>query len=149
MYKRILVPTDGSETATLGLKEAIRLAQVHAGQIRVLHVVDEFAAAVPDIYGPVLEQLGEQLRKVGHTALTTARAMVDNAGVKVDTKLVEAFGGPAGEHIIKEAQDWPADVIVCGTHGRRGVRRIVMGSDAEFIVRRSPVPILLVRAQQT
>jgi nucleotide-binding universal stress UspA family protein len=149
MYKRILVPTDGSETATLGLKEAIRLAQVHGGQIRVIHVVDELAAALPNVYGPVLEQLGEQLRKAGTTALATARAMVDNAGVKIETRLVEAFGGPAGEHIIREAKDWPADVIVCGTHGRRGVRRIVMGSDAEFIVRRSPVPILLVRAEQT
>ena len=50
---------------------------------------------------------------------------------------------------MKEAQAWPADVIVCGTHGRRGIRRIVMGSDAEYIVRHSPVPVLLVRRSES
>jgi nucleotide-binding universal stress UspA family protein len=55
------------------------------------------------------------------------------------------MGTPAGEVIIKAAKEWPADVIVCGTHGRRGLRRIVMGSDAEHIVRTSSVPVLLVR----
>ena len=73
--------------------------------------------------------------------------MAREAGITVDTQLVEAFGGRAGEHILQAAQEWPADIIVCGTHGRRGLRRIVLGSDAEYLVRRSPVPILLVRAE--
>ena len=51
--------------------------------------------------------------------------------------------------MIQHAKQWPADLIVCGTHGRRGIRRIVRGSDSEFIVRHSSVPVLLVRAQPT
>jgi nucleotide-binding universal stress UspA family protein len=67
------------------------------------------------------------------------------AGIEVDTVLVEAMGGQAGTDIVKQAMEWPADLIVCGTHGRRGVRRLVLGSDAEYIVRHTPVPVLLVR----
>jgi nucleotide-binding universal stress UspA family protein len=55
------------------------------------------------------------------------------------------MGRPAGELVIIAAKEWSADLIVCGTHGRRGLRRIVMGSDAEYIVRHAPVPILLIR----
>jgi len=76
-----------------------------------------------------------------HEAITAVR----DAGITVDSRLIEALGSEAGETIVKEAVSWPADLIVCGTHGRRGVRRILMGSDAEYILRRSPVPVLMIR----
>ncbi|MGA7537737.1 MAG: universal stress protein [Steroidobacteraceae bacterium] len=53
-----------------------------------------------------------------------------------------------GACIVQRAREWPADLIVCGTHGRRGVRRLLLGSDAEYILRHTPVPILLVRASE-
>ena len=146
MYKRILVPTDGSETATAGLREAIKLAKEAGAQIRIIHVVDELIAASPLMYGGVYQQLLDQLRANGESIIANARALADKAGIAVDAKLIEVLGTHAGEHIVEAAKEWPADLIVCGTHGRRGVGRIVMGSDAEYIVRRSPVPILLVRA---
>jgi len=65
----------------------------------------------------------------------------------VDSRLIEALGDRAGEIIVSEARDWPANLIVCGTHGRRGLKRILMGSDAENVVRNSPVPVLLIRAR--
>jgi nucleotide-binding universal stress UspA family protein len=49
---------------------------------------------------------------------------------------------------VKKAKEVDADLIVCGTHGRRGIRRMLMGSDAEYIVRRAPAPVLLVRNQE-
>ena len=70
------------------------------------------------------------------------------SGVDVDRELIETLGGSAGECIVTKATEHNADLIVCGTHGRRGVRRLLMGSDAEFIVRRAPVPVLLVRSQE-
>jgi len=146
MYKRILVPTDGSVTATAGLREAIKLAKESGGQIRVLHVVDEMPVVSTQLYGTMLDQFIAQAREAGKAITNDALAAVSEAGVPVDVKLVEALGGRSGEYIIQAAKDWGADLIVCGTHGRRGLRRIVMGSDAEFIVRRSPCPILLVRA---
>lgn len=146
MYKRILVPTDGSDAATVGLQEAIKLAKDQNAQMRIIHVVDELVIASPDLYTVMPTNLIDDLREAGQTILARARAMVQEARIDVDTQLIEAFGGRAGEHVIKVAQQWPAGLIVCGTHGRRGLRRIVLGSDAEYIVRRSPVPILLVRA---
>ncbi len=144
MYKRILVPTDGSETATSGLREAIKLAKDQSAQIRIVHIVDEFVLVSADTY-VALDNIIDDLRAAGKSALAGAQAMARDAGVPADTQLLEAFGGRAGEHILKAAQQWDADLIVCGTHGRRGLRRIVLGSDAEYLVRRTPVPILLVR----
>ena len=146
MYQRILVPTDGSETATTGLREAIKLAKVHGSRIRIFHVVDDTPVAAPQIYGMVLNQLIAQLRSAGESIVSTATELAQHAGIPVDAKMVEALSGPAGELIVQAAKDWPADLIVCGTHGRRGLRRIVMGSDAEFILRHSPVPVLVIRA---
>jgi len=146
MYKRILVPTDGSDTAICGLREAIKLAKDQTAQIRIIHIVDELVMGSSPAYAIVMDNVIADLRAAGKSILASAQSMVKDGGITVDTQLVEAFGGRAGEHILKAAQAWPADIIVCGTHGRRGLRRLVLGSDAEYLVRRAPVPILLVRA---
>jgi nucleotide-binding universal stress UspA family protein len=146
MYKKILVPTDGSDTATSGLREAIKLAKNQNAQIRIVHVVDELVMVSPSAYAVVLDNVIDDLRAAGESVLASAQTIARDAGVTVDTRLIEAFGGRAGEHILKAAQEWTADIIVCGTHGRRGLRRIVLGSDAEYLVRRTTVPLLLVRA---
>jgi nucleotide-binding universal stress UspA family protein len=146
MYKRILVPTDGSATSKAGLREAVNLAKEQGAHLRIVHVIDELPVASAQLYGTVMDQFVAQAREGGKLLAAEARAMAEEAGVPVDVKLIEALGGRTGEYVVQAATEWPADLIVCGTHGRRGLRRIVMGSDAEYIVRRSPVPILLVRA---
>lgn len=147
MYQNILVPIDGSETAGLGLHEAIQLARTLNARIRVMHVVNKTPFIAAGATPVVIEELISQLRSNGesivHEAITAARA----AGVEVDSRLIEALGDRAGEIILSEARDWPAHLIVCGTHGRRGLKRILMGSDAEYIVRHSPVPVMLIRAR--
>jgi nucleotide-binding universal stress UspA family protein len=143
MYQNILVPIDGSDTATLGLREAIKLASAGRGRIRLIHVVDErpvVSAPDGDAGGVVIAGL----RSAGVSILEEATAVTRDAGVSVDSKLVEDLGGEVGSHIVQEARTWPADLIVCGTHGRRGIRRVVLGSAAEYVVRRSSVPVLLV-----
>lgn len=145
MYKRILVPTDGSHTATLGLREAIKLAKEQGAQIRIIHVLDEMPTVSPEIYGPLYDRIIEQFRNSAGAVLTAAQTLARDAGLTVETRLVETLGGPAGEFVVKDAKEWHADLIVCGTHGRRGLRRIVLGSDAEYIVRHSTVPVLLIR----
>ena len=59
--------------------------------------------------------------------------------------MIEVIGERVGEIVVAQAKEWPADLIVCGTHGSRRLKRLLMGSDAEFIVSHSPVPVLLVR----
>jgi nucleotide-binding universal stress UspA family protein len=148
MYAKILVPIDGSETSSLGLKEAIRLAKNQGARIRLVHIVNELIVVLPDAYVNI-ERVIDELRTRGKAILDSGEAAVRSDGVEVDTTLVEAMGNQAGDQIIQQAKEWGADLIVCGTHGRRGIRRIVMGSDAEYIVRHTPVPILLVRSHPT
>lgn len=147
MYSKILVPIDGSEASTLGLSEAIRLAKNQGGTLRLFHIVNEFVMAFPYQAAFGVGQVVDGLREGGKTLLQETATKVRDAGIEVDTILEEAIGGQAGAHIVQQAKAWHADLIVMGTHGRRGIRRMVMGSDAEFVVRHTPVPVLLVRSE--
>jgi nucleotide-binding universal stress UspA family protein len=145
-YRRILVPVDGSPTATKGLREAIRLAKDSRAQLVLLHVVNEFYAfANLDGFAPGAD-LVPALREGGRRILAKAKALADREGIRAKTLMRETLGGPAADTIVRDARRQRADLIVLGTHGRRGLRRAVLGSDAEQVVRRSPVPVLLVRA---
>jgi len=144
MYQRILVPVDGSDTARRGLSEAIAIARALGASIRLVHVVTRLPLVSPALSGPAVQDLLDQLRSSGESILHDSLTAVRDAGIAVDSRLIEALGAEAGECIIEQSASWPADLIVCGTHGRRGLRRMLMGSDAEYIVRHSTVPVLLV-----
>jgi nucleotide-binding universal stress UspA family protein len=94
-------------------------------------------------------QVAESIRTIGAGLLKECETKVANAGIQVDAELLETVGNTAGECIVRNAKEVDTDLIVCGTHGRRGIRRVLMGSDAEYIVRRAPVPVLLVRNQDS
>ena len=147
MYQRILVPIDGSPTAACGLAEAIKLGQLTGAHLRLLHVVDELSFALSASQGMTLTgDVLNLLREAGAELLAQGAARVKAAGLAVDTVLKDSFEGRVSDLVIEEAGIWPADLIVLGTHGRRGVGRLFMGSDAETIVRSAPVPVLLLRA---
>jgi len=144
MYKKILVPVDGSNTASRGLQEAIGLAKDQDAVLRVIHVVDQAVLAqTPGVMmaaGDVLERLEES----GAAVLKRAVALAARAGVKADTVLLRSMAGRIADGVIREAQRWRADLIVMGTHGRRGISRMLLGSDAETVVRSATVPVMLV-----
>ena len=147
-YKKILVPVDGSAVSDRGLKEAIKLLRTtRGGRLRLLHVVPEYAAyasAEPAVdMRPILDSLRAQGRR------TLARVERRVRGARVESGLVENPGGRVADSIVKEAKRWRADLIVMGTHGRRGVKRMLLGSDAELVIRYSKVPVLLVPASRS
>jgi len=146
MYRRILVPVDGSITSNLGLSEAIRLARSLKAKLRLVHVCDELIVDPNYEGGLYAGEMQQALRDAGRHILEKAKAAVTRRGLKPETVMVETLGGHTSEHIVKQARKWRADLIVIGTHGRRGARRLVMGSDAEEVVRTSPAPVLLVRS---
>ncbi|MFY2950534.1 universal stress protein [Achromobacter ruhlandii] len=149
MYQRILVPVDGSPTSERGLQEAIRLALLTHASLRLIHVIDEMSFMLGiDVYGYAAGELLDLLRKDGTEILQQASATVRAQGVPVDSVLYENLDKTVQQRIIAEAEMWKADLIVIGTHGRRGVRRLVLGSSAEGVLRTSPVPVLLVRAPE-
>ena len=145
MYGKILVPVDGSETSTRGLSEAIKIAKVQGSQLRLVHIVNEFILDITYSAGVFPQNLIESLVKTGRSVLDAAESVAKKEGVKVDSVLIESIGGRAGELIVAQAKAWQPDLIVMGTHGRRGLARIALGSDAEQVLRLSPVPVLLVR----
>lgn len=147
-YKRILVPVDGSPPSTKGMMEAIRIAKGDRGaRVLLLHVVEEFAAlSSPEIgvdIGPVLDAM----RAGGRKTLARIERRARSTGARTETRLAENFGARVADTIVEQAKRWRADLIVMGTHGRRGVQRALVGSDAELVVRYSPVPVLLVPAR--
>jgi nucleotide-binding universal stress UspA family protein len=146
MYEKILVPIDGSETSKRGLKEAIRLAKEQGARLRCLYVVDEHILASASFAFPYVPNLIENLRESGKAILDEASRQAGESGVPVESSLRESGGRRISEAILDEARKWAASLIVMGTHGRRGLSHLALGSDAELVVRESPVPVLLVRA---
>lgn len=150
MYQRILVPVDGSPTSRAGLEEAIKLAKRLDARIRLLHVVDEMPLAVSaEGFGSISVDLLGLLREGGEQVLAQAKARVEAAGVPVDAVLLDSLKGRLSDHVSAQALAWPAELIVIGTHGRRGIGRMVLGSDAEQVLRHAPVPVLLFRLPAT
>lgn len=145
MYKRILVPIDGSRTSTHGLKEALQLANDSKARMKLLHVVDQSVLALtPEMSAA---NIVDSLITAGEKTLKGARALAARQGVKVETAMPESLSGRVADVILDEARKWRADLIVMGTHGRRGISHMLLGSDAEAVVRSSPVPVLLVRGK--
>jgi nucleotide-binding universal stress UspA family protein len=146
MYKRILAPVDGSHTSTLGLEEAVRLAKDHRAKLRIVHVVDESVLTLNLETIDLLGNLSDGFVASGKKTLKNARALAGRHGVKAEGVMYENLTGRVADFILKEAQKWRADIIVMGTHGRRGINHALLGSDAETVVKSSAVPVLLVRA---
>ncbi len=146
MYQRILVPYDGSATSQRGLAEAIRLAQLARGKLLLIHVIDELLFATGfESYAVYAADVLPAMRKSGMAMLESARTQVLAAGLEADVLLFENAGARMVDRVVEQALVWKADLIVIGTHGRRGVARMLMGSDAKQILRLAPVPVLLVR----
>ena len=147
MYRRILVPVDGSPTSNRGLKEALALAKDQKAAVRLVHVVDESMAIGFAESGLDLQPMLDGLRTNGARLLERLRKAAAKAGVRAESQLYESMAGPAATTILRDARKWRADLIVMGTHGRRGIRRVVLGSDAEHVLREATVPVLLVRGR--
>jgi len=145
MYKRILVPIDGSAASQRGLREAIALARDQAATLRLLHVLDEFMPLIDPSLWPGFEKFSQALSSEGHKLLAEAQTMAVEQGVSVEVVQRGTLENRAAPAIVAEARDSNCDLIVMGTHGRRGMGRLLLGSDALAVLQTSQVPVLLVR----
>jgi nucleotide-binding universal stress UspA family protein len=149
MYKRILVATDGSKTSARALSEAVKIAGLTHGTIHAVYVVDKTPLFnYAGYYDPIA--LVDALRKDGRAALQSAESACEQAGVACDAELVETerLNEDVASTLQHCAERTGAELVVLGTHGRRGVRRIVLGSVAERFVRFAQCPVLLVRGTE-
>lgn len=145
MFKRILVPVDGSPPSLRGLRVALALARPLKARIRLLHLGNTIPATPRKRDGMTAQELFAAMKKRGEKLLEHQAALCRARGVKADTALYIALAGRPGRLVVAEARKWRADLIVMGTHGRRGLRRVALGSEAEEVARSGPVPVLMVR----
>ncbi|MBV8380844.1 MAG: universal stress protein [Paucibacter sp.] len=146
MYQRILVPYDGSEPSRRGLDEAAKLAKLTGAKVRVAYVIDELIGATGfEPYGIYARDVLASMRTTGQGLLGEARSQAAHGGLTIETEMSESHGHQIADCIIDQAIAWQADLIVIGSHGRRGASHLFMGSDAEKVLRLSPVPVMVVK----
>ena len=143
-FHKILLPVDGSTTSNRALEMAIKLATGGAVRLHLIHAVDELAYMSGYEYAADLFAMA---RDYGQKILDQALQIAKSAGVEADIKLIDLPAQRLGETVATEAREWGADLIVLGTHGRKGIGRVFLGSGAEQIIRLSPVPTLVVRGE--
>ena len=149
IYQQILVAVDGSPTSDRALDEAIRLAHLMGSRLRLVHVIDELSYFID--YKSTMIYINDtlpQIRAAGEELLARGQQKAQAQGVSADSVLVSGDMGRLWEHVAEQAKRVNADLIIVGSHGRRGIGRALMGSDAEQIIRHAPVPVLVVRASE-
>jgi len=144
MYERLLLPIDGSEVSMNAVRGAVELAAKLGSTVRLVYVLDASMMAVPDPETGLVDvsALRDSFRTVGEKSLSDAEAVMKGGGVPVEKELLE---GDVHDSIVEEADKWKADLIVMGTHGRRGVNRLLLGSVAESVARRASCGVMLIR----
>ncbi|MFM0491617.1 universal stress protein [Paraburkholderia sp. SIMBA_055] len=147
MYKKILVAVDGSETSARALSAALNLARESDARLQPLFVVD-VPLLTYDVPGYDPSNVRSALVEDGKRVLADATALMTASGVKGPSRLVETelAGDDIAHRILAAAQEFGADVVVIGTHGRRGVQRLMLGSVAERFLRIATCPVLLISA---
>jgi len=140
MYKKILVAIDGSACGDRALDEAIGIAQACQAELEILHVIE----------GGYEQEVREGLVRAGRKLLAEAQARAEARSVVCHVVLSDEqeVPGDVASLVSQALASSHAQLLVLGTHGRRGLRRLLMGSVAEGMVRHSLVPVLLVRVPE-
>ena len=147
MYQRLLVALDQTATSRLALEHAAALARLSGATVVLLHVLESFRHVSgfesPKVYA---EEVLPRMRAAGRELLDEAAAPLREQGIEVETVLLEGSDERVAELIARRAEEAGVDLVILGTHGRRGVNRLLLGSDAEHVARIAPVPVMLVRS---
>lgn len=150
MYQTLLVPIDGSPAASAALDEAIRIAKHVGARLHLMNIVDDNAFAVAgDGSGGsagLAGNLGSVVREQGEKVLRHAKARAEAIGVITSTSLVRSGAQRLQTLVARQADESGADLIVIGTHGGRGLSR-VLTSNESHLLNEVVVPVLLVRSQ--
>lgn len=139
MYDSIMLPTDGSEAAEIAADQAIEQAELNDATLHVVHVVEV------DATGPMqinVDDITDRLTEQGEEITKRVEKLAESADVEVVTSVLS---GNADQEIVDYVSEHGIDLIVMGTHGRRGIRRHLLGSVTERVIRKSPVPVMAVR----
>lgn len=144
MFNHILVALDGSDCSHKALDMAVRLAKEQSARCTVCTVVDVIRAAASmtfatgDIVTEWIATLNEDARRIESDAISKYA----DSGITIETKVLEGYPSTA---LLEVAKNEKADLIVMGSHGRTGLKRLWLGSIAESVVQEATIPVLIVR----
>ena len=141
-FKKILIPTDGSEYTKQAIARGLEIAKLTGGEVTALYVVDQ-TSFINFPMDSTIVSVYTLLEKEGKEAVEYVRKLGQEMGVKVNTKIEE---GAPSRKIADESKDF--DLIVMGTLGRTGISKLLLGSTAERVVRFAECPVLVVRASK-
>jgi nucleotide-binding universal stress UspA family protein len=141
-WKKILCPIDFSATSRIAMHEALELAKRHGAEVYLLHVLED---PRPAIRGELLTppEFMTRLRETAREDLASWKSEADE--IAPGKTITEMIGGHAATEIARVARESDFDLVVMGTHGRRGLRRLFIGSVTGEIVRTAPCSVLVVR----
>jgi nucleotide-binding universal stress UspA family protein len=144
--RRVLYASDFSKASSRAFQTAMTMAKASKARLTIVHVIVPFMAMVPEHYADsgTLDQLAAQARQWSQRQLAKLAARAKGTGSRTTALLRE--GDPA-EQIVRAARSERADLIVVGTHGRRGFSKLFVGSVAERVVRTAPCPVVTVQGK--
>ena len=144
MFKHILVPVDGSATALQAVDTAIGLAKAHGSRVTAIFVVDPypFTGVGTDFAYGQAEYLSAATAEA-NTAIKAAKARFEAAGIAVDSSVIESHSAWRG--VVEAAESAGADLIVMGSHGRKGLEKLVLGSVTQAVLSHTKRSVLVVR----
>ncbi len=144
MYKRILVPVDGSAVSAAGLREAVRFAKDQQARLRIVHIVDETALVQYPDAGDITGQVLDSFVADGEKTMRAAVSLAKRSGITPEHVLYKSLIDAVADVVLKEAKKWRADIIVMGTRQQGKVEHFFRGSNAEAISRATSLPVLLI-----
>lgn len=144
MFSHILVPVDGSDTSLTAIDKAAGLAKAFGSRVTAIYVIDPYpftGVGADFAYGQ--DQYLSAAKNEADTAIRVVTDRMQAAGVAVDARVVESHSAWRG--ILEAADAQGADLIVMGSHGRRGLEKLVLGSVAQRVLSHANLPVLVVR----
>ncbi|MCL5057980.1 MAG: universal stress protein [Actinobacteria bacterium] len=145
MYKKVLVPLDGSIRANVAAEHAMELAKTMNAEVMFLHVIPAlppYVNSYSDRLGGAYQQINDELETTGREIMDKARKEYENSGVSLEVKVI--WGNPAME-ICRESKEGRFDLIIMGSRGLGEIKGYLMGSISNRVVRHASCPVLIVR----
>ncbi|UXH76424.1 universal stress protein [Roseateles amylovorans] len=149
MFRKVLVAYDGSDPAKAALTEALRLVRGQPSELEVVHVLFDLPLNVAFSNAALVESSIQAQHDAAQRLLDEAIAQARAADVVPSTAILDDPGRRVAEVIVSHAVKVHAGLVVVGSHGRRGMSRALLGSDAELVARLAPMPVLIVKAPPT
>jgi nucleotide-binding universal stress UspA family protein len=144
MYKRILVPTDGSDITVKAVRAAVGLAKLSGAQLRTISVKEPFPySAISEMQPVPPQEFYDAQERIAASRVKAVQDEASAAGLTCEGHTVEALH--AWEAILDHAKSQQCDLIVMASHGRRGVAALLLGSETQRVLIHSPLPVLVVK----